>query len=108
MPALLRIAEVAPLPGHRLRLRLTDGATIERDVGPLLDGPVFDPIREEPEMFARVKIDGGTVSWPNGADLCPDVVIWGGIPPSDPSVQPEFTLSAQDADRAGASDAQVA
>ena len=70
-------------------------------------GPVFDPIRE-PEMFARVGIDGGTVSWPNGADLCPDVVIWGGAPPSDPAVQPEFALSAQDADQAGAGDAQEA
>ncbi len=97
--ALLRIAEVNPLPGYRLRLRLTDGSTIERDVGPLLVGPVFHPIREQPEMFARVGIDGGTVSWPNGADLCPDVVIWGGPPPSDPAVQPEYTLSAQDAER---------
>ena len=102
--ALLRIAELEPLPGCRLKLRLTDGSTIERDVGPLLVGPVFDPIREQPEMFARVGIDGGTVSWPNGADLCPDVVIWGGAPPSEP----EFTLSAPDADQAGAGDAQEA
>lgn len=100
--ALLRIAEVDPLPGCRLRLRLTDGSTIERDVGPLLVGPVFDPIRERPEMFARVGIDGGAVSWPNGADLCPDVVIWGGAPPSDPPVQPESTLPAQDLDEARA------
>ena len=105
--ALLRIAEVAPLPGHRLRLRLTDGATIERDVGPLLAGPVFDPIREEPEMFARVRIDGGTVSWPNGADLCPDVLIWGGIPPSDPAVRPECCLSTEDAERASVDGART-
>ena len=105
---LLRITEVDPLPGHRLRLRLTDGATIERDVGPLLVGPVFDPIREKPEMFARVRIDGGTVSWPNGADLCPDVVIWGAAPPSDPAVQPELALSAQEAEPAAAGDAQEA
>ena len=105
---LLRIADVQPLPGYRLRLCLTDGSTIERDVGPLLVGPVFDPIRGQPEMFARVGIDGGTVSWPNGADLCPDVVIWGGTPPSDPAVQPESTLSEQDGDQAGAGDAQEA
>ncbi len=105
--ALLRIAEVAPLPGHRLRLRLTDGATIERDVGPLLAGPVFDPIREEPQMFARVRIDGGTVSWPNGADLCPDVLIWGGIPPSDPAVRPEYRLAAEDAERASVDGART-
>ena len=104
---LLRIAEVAPLPGHRLRLRFTDGATIERDVGPLLAGPVFDPIRAEPEMFARVGIDGGTVSWPNGADLCPDVVIWGGAPPSDPAVRPEYRLSAEDAEHASVDGART-
>ena len=106
--ALLRIAEVDSLPACRLRLRLTDGSTIEHDVSRLLVGSVFDPIREQPEMFARVRIDGGTVSWPNGADLCPDVVIWGGAPPSDPTAQPEVTLSAQDADQAGAGDAQEA
>lgn len=98
--ALLRMARVDPLPGFRLRLRLTDGSTIERDVDPLMNGPVFDPIRERPEMFARVTIEGGTVSWPNGADLCPDVVIWGGSPPSDPAVQPEFRLSARVVERA--------
>ena len=102
---LLRIADVQPLPGYRLRLRLTDGSTIERDVGPLLVGPVFDPIRGQPEMVAGVGIDGGTVSWPNGADLCPDVVIWGGPPPSDPAVQPEFTQSTQHAEQAGEDDA---
>ena len=105
--ALLRIAEVNPLAGHRLRLRLTDGSTIERDVAPLLAGPVFDPIREKPEMFARVRIDGGTVSWPNGADLCPDVLIWGGIPPSDPAVRPERCLSAEDAERASVDGART-
>ena len=105
--ALLRVAEVNPLPGYRLRLRLTDGSTIERDVGPWLVGPVFDQIRERPEMFARVRIAGGTVSWPNGADLCSDVVIWGGAPPSDPAAQPESTLAAPDAERAGAGDADA-
>ena len=97
---LLRMARVDPLPGFRLRLRLMDGSTIERDVRPLMAGPVFAPIRERPEMFARVTIDGGTVSWPNGADLCPDVVIWGGAPPSDPAVRPEFTLSVRVVERA--------
>ena len=57
--ALIRIAGVHPLPGLRLRLRLTNGSTIEREVDPLMVGPVFDPIRERPEMFARVTIDGG-------------------------------------------------
>ena len=53
--SLLRIATVTPLAGQRLRLELTDGTTIEREVGPLLNGPVFKEIREKPELFARVR-----------------------------------------------------
>lgn len=87
--SLLRIAEVTPLPDQRLKLRLTDGTLIERDIRSLLVGPVFAEIRDEPEMFARVRIDGGTVVWPNGSDLCPDVLIWDGAPPSDPTVRPK-------------------
>jgi len=27
--------------------------------------------------------------WPNGADLCPDVLIWGGLPPKSSAVPPQ-------------------
>ncbi len=81
--ALLRIREVKVLEGFKLRLTLTDGSVIERDVSHLLVGPVFEPIRKDPSVFARVRVEGGTVVWPNGADLCPDVLIWGGPPPEE-------------------------
>ncbi|MBF0154323.1 MAG: DUF2442 domain-containing protein [Magnetococcales bacterium] len=78
---LLRIQKAIPLAGCHLRLFLTDGTEIERDVGPLLRGPLFDPLRNDPALFATVRAEGGGVAWPNGADLCPDVLIWGGMPP---------------------------
>jgi hypothetical protein len=78
---LLRIVDAKPLGGLRLRLTLTDGSTIERDVTALLRGPIFERIRTDPAEFARVRVEGGTVAWPNGADLCPDVLIWNGPPP---------------------------
>ena len=81
--ALLRIHEVKALEGFKLRLALTDGSVIERDVSRLLAGPVFEPIRKDPAVFAKVRAEGGTVVWPNGADLYPDVLIWGGIPPEE-------------------------
>jgi len=81
--ALLRIREVKVLEGFRLSLELTDGSVIERDVSRLLLGPVFEPIRKEPALFAEVRVEGGTVVWPSGADLCPDVLIWGGAPPEE-------------------------
>jgi hypothetical protein len=81
--ALLRIQEVEPLKNFKLRLTLTDGSVIERDVSRLLVGPVFESIRKDPSVFAKVRAEGGTVVWPNGADLCPDVLIWGGAPPEE-------------------------
>jgi Protein of unknown function (DUF2442) len=81
--AFLRIREVKVLEGFKLSLELTGGSVIERDVSRLLVGPVFEPIRKDPAVFARVRVEGGTVVWPNGADLCPDVLIWGGAPPEE-------------------------
>jgi hypothetical protein len=69
------------MSGLSLRLELTDGRTIERDVTQLLVGPIFAEIRADPRLFAQVSVEGGSVVWPNGADLCPDVLIWGGLPP---------------------------
>ena len=86
--AFVRIQDVVPLEGYRLRLTLTDGSVIERDISALLDGPVFEPIRSDPVLFRAVRVEAGTVVWPNGADLCPDVLIWGGPPPKDTSSAP--------------------
>lgn len=83
MARLVRIREVAPLDAHRVRLTLTDGSVVERDLGPYLTGPVFDTIRRDPAAFSLVRVDAGTLVWPDGADLCPDLVVWGGPPPAD-------------------------
>jgi hypothetical protein len=79
--ALLRIREVTALGDVRLRLTLSDGSLIERDVSRLLVGPVFEPIRKDPSFLRKVRAEDGTVVWPKGADLCPDVLIWDGPPP---------------------------
>lgn len=86
---LVRIRGVEPLDHLRLRLTLTDGSVIERDVSALMVGPIFEPLRRDPALFAEAGVDGGTVVWPNGADLCPDVLIWGGPPPVDEAAFPE-------------------
>ena len=44
---------------------------------PLHDSAFFKQCRFDAELQ--------TIVWPNGADLCPDVVIWGGLPPADAS-----------------------
>lgn len=85
---LLRIRRVKALEGFKISLELTDGSVVERDVSRLLVGPVFESIRKDPATFRKLRVEGGTVVWPNGADLCPDVLIWGGAPPEE-GRQPE-------------------
>jgi hypothetical protein len=79
---LLRIKHVQPLDGQRLRLTLTDNTVVERDVRELLVGPVFENVRTNPSVFAQARVEHGTVVWPGEVDLCPDVLIHGGMPPA--------------------------
>lgn len=71
----LRIMKVASCGGHLLRLTFNDGTQKTVDVGPLLWGPIFEPLRDS-TRFAEVKLDPicGTIVWPNGADLAPEAL----------------------------------
>ena len=52
---LLRITEATALGAFRLRLRLTDGSVVEREISRLLAGPVFERIRNDSAEFADRK-----------------------------------------------------
>jgi len=70
------IVEVRYVEGYRMFLRFGDGRSGELDLAPLLHfNGVFAPLRDQ-TYFARVRVDpdSGTIVWPNGADLCPDVL----------------------------------
>lgn len=83
--ALIRITKAKPLEGFNVELTLTTGEVVRRDLQPFLNGPVFDQIRNDEQQFRLLRAEGGALVWPNGADLCPDVVIWRGLPPEDAS-----------------------
>ena len=89
---MLRIASVKPLDGYWLRLTLNDGRVVERHVGDAIWGPVFEAVRNDPAVFAAAFVEAGAVSWPGDVDIDPEVMIWGGPPPVDPSARPVTRL----------------
>jgi Protein of unknown function (DUF2442) len=60
------------LGGHTLEIEFSDGTVAVRDFSFLLGrtGPMVEPLRD-PADFARVFIDDGALSWPNGYDWDP-------------------------------------
>lgn len=70
-----RVTSVKPLDGFRLLLSFTDGLVREVDLAGDLWGPMAEPLLD-PSYFQQVRVDPelGTVVWPNGFDLDPDVL----------------------------------
>lgn len=68
------IVAAEALPRHRLRVRFEDGIEGEIDFPVPFEG-IFAPLRD-PMLFAAVRVNAelGTIVWPNGADLDPDVL----------------------------------
>ncbi len=70
------VTEVECLEGCRLQLTFDNDERREVDVATLVpfDG-VFAKLRDD-AYFRQVRVvpDVGTIVWPNGADLCPDLL----------------------------------
>jgi Protein of unknown function (DUF2442) len=79
----VRVTEVEVLHDRLVRVRFDDGATRERDLSPLLTGPVFEQIRDDESTFRQIKVDPsfGVITWPNGADVDAELLrhddLWG-------------------------------
>ncbi len=70
------VIEARPLEGYRVILRFEDGIEGAVDLGQHIrfEG-VFEPLRDRDYLLRlRVDRDAGTITWPNGADLDPDVL----------------------------------
>jgi hypothetical protein len=57
----------------KIRLVFNDGVDGTIDFSDWLSGPVFEPLKD-PAYFARFFVEGGTVAWPNGADIAPETL----------------------------------
>ena len=57
----------------RIRLTFNDGLEASVDFQRWLTGPVFQPLKQS-AYFRKFFVDGGTVAWPNGADVAPETL----------------------------------
>src|SRR5581483_5376575 len=77
-PELPRVVAVQVLEPFWVHLKFKDGLEKDIDLEPYLHGPVFEPIRNDPDFFRQVFIepDGETLTWPNEADIAPETLYY--------------------------------
>ena len=69
---MMKVAKIKHLDGHRLRATFSDGMAGEYDFATIVKegGPMVEPLRD-PSYFARVFLEDGAPTWPNGFDAAP-------------------------------------
>jgi Protein of unknown function (DUF2442) len=70
---LTKVTRLEKLGGFRLRVRFNDGSEGVHDFAAMVNepGPLLEPLREE-SYFARLLLEFGAPTWPNGFDMAPE------------------------------------
>jgi hypothetical protein len=74
-----KVIEAKPNKDHTLDIRFKDGSLRRFDVKPYLEMEVFQELKSF-KYFSTVKVDYGTVTWPNEQDISPDTLYIESIP----------------------------
>ena len=70
MIPMVKVVEVRALDAKRIWVRFSDGAEGVRDLSDMLHegGEMVEPLRN-PDLFAKVFLEYGVPTWPNGFDM---------------------------------------
>ncbi|WP_156023590.1 DUF2442 domain-containing protein [Sulfobacillus thermosulfidooxidans] len=68
-----QVIAVRPFPEYLLVLKFKDGDLRVFDMKPMLWGEMFEPLRAK-DLFNQVRVEDGTIVWPNGADIDPELL----------------------------------
>jgi Protein of unknown function (DUF2442) len=69
----VRVVVAEYVAARLIKVRFNDSTEKTVDFSRWLDGEVFQPLREE-RAFKQFFVAGGTVCWPNGADIAPETL----------------------------------
>ena len=61
------------LPGHRIKVTLSNGRKGIFDVKPYLDRGIFKELKDY-NYFRRARVEFGTITWPNEQDFSPETI----------------------------------
>jgi len=74
---MVRIKRAIPLENYCLKVKFStnEEGIFDLKLNGWLEGAIFSRLKDK-SLFSHVMIDeiAGTICWPNGIDLCPDVV----------------------------------
>ncbi|MDX6719460.1 MAG: hypothetical protein QOJ63_1714 [Solirubrobacteraceae bacterium] len=68
---LVHVARVEVIGDHRLRLGFEDGTVGDVAFDEHEWRGVFEPLADQ-AFFAQVRVESGTIAWPNGVDMAPE------------------------------------
>lgn len=74
-----RVTDVIPSDNYELLITFNNGEKRIFDAHQLLDMKVFSPLKNI-AFFKSVKVEFGTVVWPQDIDYCPDTLYVQSIP----------------------------
>jgi hypothetical protein len=68
-----KVVELKAVGGYRLKVSFSDGRGGVHDFAGLVaeQGSMIEPLRD-PDYFARVFLEMGAPTWPNGFDIAPE------------------------------------
>lgn len=69
----IKVTQCEPMPGYRLKVTCSDGATGIFDMSRYVDRGMFKPLKD-PQTFGRVRLAFGVPSWPGDIDIAAERV----------------------------------
>ena len=69
----IKVTQCEPMPGYKLKVTCSDGATGIFDMSRYIDRGMFKPLKD-PQTFDRVRLAFGVPSWPGDIDIAAERV----------------------------------